>query len=92
VNRETFESYLKRKEAKMAGEREPFLHHDAEDDDFGYNWADGDIAGYDDSGRFGCCFPKRCCMPGPHPPSECASVEMMVYLLGKAHAEEGDSA
>jgi hypothetical protein len=44
------------------------------EDDGGYD-EDEDDGGYEMV--FGCCFPGRCCMPGPHFKSECCTAEMM---------------
>ena len=40
---------------------------------------DGDGTHYaeDDDAEEGCCFPDKCCMPGPHLRSECCTAEMM---------------
>ncbi len=31
-------------------------------------------------GPEGCCFPGKCCMPGPHYESECHTAEMLMAL------------
>ena len=62
--------------------------YDVEDDDFGDRYADEDLVERDEFGHeaFGCLFPSRCCMPGPHYPSDCVSVEMMEDLFAEAEA------
>ena len=59
---------------------------DAEDDDY---YAHEDLVERDEFGyeAFGCLFPSQCCMPGPHYPSDCVSVEMMEELFAEAEAE-----
>ena len=72
----------------MPGEREPLSCYDTEDefeDALVEKYPVGpDVLGLE---RFGCCFPERCCMPGPHAPSECVSVEMMEVLFAEAELE-----
>ena len=60
-----------------------------EDDDFDDYHAHDDLVERDEFGyeAFGCLFPSRCCMPGPHYPSDCVSVEMMEELFAEAEAE-----
>ena len=62
--------------------------YDVEDDDFGDRYADEDLVERDEFGyeAFGCLFPSQCCMPGPHYPSDCVSVEMMEDLFAEAEA------
>ena len=62
---------------------------DAEDDDFDDYYAHEDLVERDEFGyeAFGCLFPSQCCMPGPHYPSDCVSVEMMEDLFAEAEAE-----
>ena len=71
--------------------REPFLYYDVEDDDLQDDLAEEDLVGRDEFGfeESGCCFPERCCMPGPHAQAECVSVEMMEDLFAEASGEEG---
>ena len=62
---------------------------DVEDDDFDDYYAHEDLVERDEFGyeAFGCLFPSQCCMPGPHYPSDCVSVEMMEDLFAEAEAE-----
>ena len=68
---------------------------DVEDDDFDDYCAHGypheDLVERDEFGyeAFGCLFPSQCCMPGPHYPSDCVSVEMMEGLFAEAELEAG---
>jgi hypothetical protein len=74
-------------------EQDPFARvYDVEDDDFAHDHADEDLFGRDEFGfeEFGCHFPDRCCMPGPHFPSECVSVEMMEELFAEAEMDSED--
>lgn len=79
----------------MTTEQDPFARvYDAEDDDFAYDFADDDLIERDEFGfeAFGCCIPGRCCMPGPHFPSECVSAEMMEELFAEAEPDTDDPA
>jgi len=78
----------------MSRGREPFCYYDVEDDDFQDDLADEDLVGRDEFGfeEFRCCFPERCCMPGPHAEAECVSVEMTENPFAEASFEEGDPA
>ena len=62
---------------------------DVEDDDFDDHYAHEDLVERDEFGyeAFGCLFPSQCCMPGPHYPSDCVSVEMMEDLFAEAEFE-----
>ena len=62
---------------------------DAEDDDFDDHYAHEDLVERDEFGHeaFGRLFPSQCCMPGPHYPSDCVSVEMMEDLFAEAEFE-----
>ena len=63
---------------------------DVEDDDFDDDYyAHEDLVERDEFGHeaFGCLFPSQCCMPGPHYPSDCVSVEMMEDLFAEAELE-----
>ncbi|QIN85347.1 hypothetical protein GBA63_21755 (plasmid) [Rubrobacter tropicus] len=62
---------------------------DMEADDFDDYYAHEDLVeraefGYE---AFGCFFPSQCCMPGPHYPSDCVSVEVMEDLFAEAELE-----
>ena len=61
------------------------------EDDFDDYHAHEDLVERDEFGHeaFGCLFPSRCCMPGPHYPSDCVSVEMMEDLFAEAELEAG---
>ena len=62
---------------------------DVEDDNFDDDYyAHEDLVERDEFGHeaFGCLFPSRCCMPGPHYPSDCVSAEMMEDLFAEAEA------
>ena len=62
----------------MTTEQDPFARvYDVEDDDLAYDYADDGLLERDEFGyeEFGCHFPDRCCMPGPHFSSECYSAE-----------------
>jgi hypothetical protein len=77
----------------MPEERDPFARaYEVEDDDVAHDLADEDLIVRDEFGyeAFGCCIPDRCCMPGPHFPSGCVSVEMMEDLFVEASDEKGD--
>ena len=65
------------------------VYDDVEDDDFGDRYADEDLVERDEFGHeaFGCLFPSQCCMPGPHYPPDCVSVEMMEDLFAEAGLE-----
>lgn len=68
---------------------------DVEDDDFDDDYyAHEDLVERDEFGHeaFGCLFLSRCCMPGPHYPSDCVSVEMMEDLFAEAELEAGPKA
>ena len=66
---------------------------DVEDEDFDDYYANGypheDLVERDEFGHeaFGCLFPSQCCMPGPHYPSDCVSVEMMEDLFAEVDLE-----
>lgn len=70
---------------------DPFARvFDMEDDDFDDDYyAHEDLVERDEFGHeaFGCLFPSQCCMPGPHYPSDCVSVEMMEDLFAEAGLE-----
>ncbi len=79
----------------MPEDRDPFARvYDVEDDDFGSCSYEDDLFERDEFGReaFGCCIPDQCCMPGPHFPSECVSVEMMEDLFAEAELDTEDPA
>jgi hypothetical protein len=73
----------------MTTERDPYSRvYDVEGDDFEDDLAHEDLVGRDEFGfeEVGCCIPERCCMPGPHSPSECVSGEMREDLYAEAEA------
>ncbi len=72
-------------EDKVHQEREPFRAYDGEDrEGFAEDLADEHPL---ERNEFERRFPERGCMPEPHRPSECASVQMMEHLRAEATVE-----
>ncbi len=69
----------------MHQEREPFRAYDGEDrEGFAEDLADEHSL---ERNEFERRFPERGCMPEPHRPSECASVQMMEHLRAEVTVE-----